>query len=281
MARRSDRGRERVSERRFTNTFQIYPAILVVCRQLYNEGYNILYRQNTATAKILLWHDDKCSIVTCLGDVIPLHGLGLEIAQRFRNWDITVELNIIDIPKDARGTIFRFLSAIFYEIPNLNKLKVRLERWVFDDDHDPGRDITFADPRDLDDIADQIFRPFSAIRVRQAEFVDKLGNPIRTTLSLARLMMSASPPPMELVSVLADLTLFIDDSLSEQSRKVVKAHLKSLQLACNRDDVDTFCFILRSFLAYLRCFRDLVPPDHLVAFAQSASFAATDMGWII
>ena len=278
LGKKSDNNHKHISERRFKKTFKIYPAILVVCRQVYDQGYEILYRQNTATAIITLWHDDECSIVTCLDDLLPLHDLGVAFAQRFTNWDVTVKLNI-EIPKDVPDTIFRFISDILREIPNLNKLKVRLELWD-EDLFDPGSHVTFADPRDFNDIAEQIFRPFSTIRVRQAEFVDKLGCPISTTLSLSRLMMSESPPPMTLHRLFNDLSLFIDDSLSEQSRRVVKARLVPLEVACDQYDVDAFRSTLRSLLAYLNCFRDLVPPHHLVEFAQGSSSAATDMGRI-
>jgi hypothetical protein len=280
LGKKSDDNPKRIYGRRFRKNFKFYPAILAVCRQVYAEGYEILYRQNTATATMMLWDDDECSSVTCLKDLIPLHGLGVVICQRFTNWDVTVKLNIIKIPKDATDTIIRFTSDILREIPNLNKVKVRLELWKYRDLYDPESHVTFADPRDFGDIAEQIFRPFSTIRVRQAEFIDKLGYPIRTTLPLSRLMMSESPPPMTLHRLFNDLSLFIDGSLSGQSRRVVKARLVPLQIACDQYDVDAFCFTLRSLLAYLSCVRDLVPPHHLVEFAQGSLCATTNMGRI-
>ena len=165
-------------------------------------------------------------------------------------------------------------------IPNLNKLKVRLELWDHRDLFDPESHIIFADPYDFDDIAEQIFRPFSIIRVRQVEFVDKREYPIRTTLSLSRLMMSDIPPPMTLHRLFNDLDLFLDNSLSEQSRRVVKARLALLGVACDQYNVDAFRSTLRLLLTYLSYFRGLVPPQHLIEFVQDSTFTETGMGKI-
>ena len=222
LGKNSDDSHKHISVRHFKKTFTFYPAILRVCRQVHYEGYEILYRQNTAKAAIILWSDGESSTVECLDDFIPLPDLGVTIAHSFIKWDVTVKLNT-KIPKNVPDKIFTFISDILSVIPNLNKLKVRLELWDHRDLFDPESHIIFADPHDFDDIAEQIFRPFSSIRVRQVEFVDKREYPIRTTLPLSRLMMSDIPPPMTLHRLFNDLDLFLDNSLSEQSRRVVKA----------------------------------------------------------
>ncbi len=256
-------------------TFTFYPAILCVSQQVHDEGYEILYRQNTATATIDP-EEGYCTI-EWLDSLIPNDDLDVAIACRFTKWDITIELNI-NIPEDATNTIFDFISSILRPIPNLKKLKVRLYLW----DYPEGREfITFANPHDFDDIAEQIFRPFSTIRVRQAEFVDKEGYPIRAALSLSGLMMSdTAPPPIMLHQLFDDLNSFLVDSLTEQSLNVVKARLAPLELARDQYDVDGFRSTLRSLLAHLKSSRALVPPQYLVEFAQDSAPAVTDMGKI-
>ena len=276
LGTKSDDNHKHISERRFKKTFTFCPTILRVCRQVYKEGYEILYCQNTARATLILWYDDECSSVNLLDGI---HYFGVTIAHRFIKWDVTVKLHI-EIPKDMPDTIFRFISDILRVIPNLKDLKVRLELWDKEDLHDPESHITFADPHDFDDIAEQIFRPFSIIRVRQAEFINKQGYPIRTTLSLSRLMMSDIPPPMTLHKLFNDLNLFLDNSLSEQSQRVVKARLALLEVACDQYDVDFFRSALRSLLVYLSYFRGLEPPQSLIEFAQDSAFAETGMGKI-
>ena len=102
-------------------------------------------------------------------------------SNRFTKWDVTVKLNI-NIPKDATNAIFDFVSGSLRPIPNLNKLKVQLNLWDYPERR---KFITFANPHDFDDIAEQILRPFSTIRVKQVDFVDKQGYPIRAALSLS------------------------------------------------------------------------------------------------
>ncbi|KAK3167985.1 hypothetical protein OEA41_004431 [Lepraria neglecta] len=258
-------------------TFTFYPAILCVSQQVHNEGYEILYRQNTATATINLDPEDEYSTVECLDNLIPPDNLGAAIACRFTKWEVTVKLNI-NVPKDATNIIFDFVSGILRAIPNMNKLKVQLNLWDYPERREL---ITFANPYDFDDIAEQIFRPFSTIRVRQAEFVDKSGYPIRSALSLSRLMMSdTAPPAITLHELFNDLSLFLDDSLSKQSRRVVNARLVPLEVACDQYDVDTFRSTLRSLLAYFSYFRGLVAPQHLVKFAQDSASAETGNGRI-
>ena len=276
LGKKCDDNHGHISERRLQNTFTFYPAILRVCRQVYTDGYEILYCQNIASANILLCYDDECSSVDLLDGISP-YRLGGTISHRFLKWDISVKLHI-EIPKGVPDKIFDFVSDILYVIPNLKHLKVRLE--FYSEDHDPESHITFADPLDFDDIAEQIFRPFSTIRVRRAEFVDKQGNPIRTTLSLSGLMMSDTPPPMKLHSLFDDLERFLDDSLTAQSRKVFEARLNPLELACRQYDVDAFRSTLRSLLPYLSQFRGLVPPQHLIEFAQDSASVETGMGKI-
>jgi len=62
-------------------TFTLYPAILCVSQQVRNEGYEILYRQNTTTATINLDPDDERSTVECLDNLIPFDDLGVAIAS--------------------------------------------------------------------------------------------------------------------------------------------------------------------------------------------------------
>jgi len=113
-------------------------------------------------------------------------------------------------------------------------------------------------------------------------FVDKQGCLIHAAKSLSELMMSdTAPPPITLHELFDDLISFLDDSLTEQSFKVVKAtRLALLELACSQYDVDAFRSILRLLLEYLNCFRALVPPRHLVEFAQESAPAVIDMGKI-
>lgn len=272
---KSDDDQKPMDWRRYKKTFTLHPAILRVCRQVFEEGYEILYRENTAKATIYLWYDDDCSSHDFLGALLPLHDDGRRIAHRFIKWDVTVQLHI-DIPKDVPNSIFRFISAILLAIPNLKKLKVRLMLWQSEDiSNDTGRHTTFADRRNLNDIAEQIFRPFSNIRVRQAEFVDEQECPIPATLSLSRLMMSDIRPPLTLHRLFDDLNFFLENSLSEESIRVVRARLVPLEVACDQYDVDAFRYTLRSLLTYLRDFRDLVPPHSLVEFAQDSASAAT------
>ena len=103
-----------------------------------------------------------------LDNLIPFDDLGVAIACRFTKWDVSVKLNI-NIPEDATNIIFDFVSGVLRAIPTLNKLKVQLNLW----DHPERR--KFTNPHGFDDIAEQIFRPFSSIRVKQADFVDKQG----------------------------------------------------------------------------------------------------------
>ena len=165
-------------------------------------------------------------------------------------------------------TMLKFTSKILRAVSSLNKLKVRLELWDNEDLYDPESHVTFTDPQDFD------------IRARQVEFVDKREYPIRTTLPLSRFMMSDIPPSMTLHRLLNDLDLFLDDLLSEQSRRVVKARLAPLEMACDQYDVDAFRSTLRSFLTYLSYFRGLVPPQHLIEFAQDSASIETGMGKI-
>ena len=245
-------------------TFTLYPAILCVSQQVHNEGNEVLYRQNTATATINLAPNGERSTIECLNRLIPFDDLGAAIACRFTKWHVTIRLNI-NIPEDATKIIFNFVSGILRAIPNLNKLKVQLNLWDYPE---PRKLITFANPRDFDDIAEQIFRPFSTIRVRQADFVDKQVYPIRVTLSLSNLMMSdTTPPPITLHELFDDLILFLDGSLTEQSCNVVKARFTPLELACDQYDVSAFRSALRLFLAYFNYFRALVPSQHFIEFA--------------
>lgn len=92
------------------------------------------------------------------------------------------------------------------------------------------------------------------------------------------MMSDTAPPPMMLHELFDDLISFLDGSLTEQSCKVVKARLAPLELACDQYDVDASRSTLRSLLAYLNYFRALVPPQHLVEFAQDSAPAMTDMG---
>lgn len=256
-------------------TFKLYPTILRVCQQVHNEGYEILYRQNTATATINIDYDHERSTVECLDNLIPSDGLGLAIACRFTNWNVTVKLNI-NIPEGATNIIFEFISDILRAIPNLNRLKVQLNLWDYPERR---KFITFANPHDFDDIAEQIFRPFSTIRARQVDFVDKDGYPVRAALSLSGLIMSGTAPPsITLHELFDDLVSFLGDSLTKQSCKVVKARLGPLESACDQYDVDAFRSNLRSFIEYLNYFRALVPSQHLLEFAQDSAPAVTDMG---
>ncbi len=241
-------------------TFAFYPAILCVSQQVLNEGYEILYHQNTATATISLDSDDERSTVECLDNLIPFDGL---IACRFTTWNVTIKLNI-QPSKYATNMIFDFVSRVLRANPNLNKLKVQLKLWDYPERR---KFITFPNPHDFDDIAERILRPFSIIRIKQADFVDKQG--IRAALSLSKLMMSDTPPPpITLHELFNYLISFLHDSLPEQSFGVVKARLALLELARSQYDVDAFRSILRLLLEYLNCSRDLVLPRHLVEFAH-------------
>ena len=133
--------------------------------------------------------------------------------------------------KDATNITFDFVSGILRAIPDLNKLKVQLHLWDYPGHREP---ITFANPDDFHDIAEQVFRPLSTLRVRQAEFVDNHDHSIHAALSLSRFIMSdTAPPPITLHKLSDNLISFLDDLLSEQSRRVVKARLVPLEVTCN------------------------------------------------
>ncbi len=256
-------------------TFAFYPAILGVSLQLHEEGYEVLYHQNTATATMNLDPEEGWSTTECLDNLIPLDNPGGAIACRFNKWDVTIRLNL-DIPREATNTIFDFVSGVLRAIPDLNKLRVQLHLWDYPE---PRESITFANPHDFDDIAEQVLRPFSIIRVRQANFVDKHGHPIGAALPLSRLMMSdTAPPPITLHGLFGDLSTFLDHSLSEQSRTLVDVRLVPLKVARDQYDVDAFRFTLRSLLAHYSCFRGLAPPQHLIEFAQDSASAETASG---
>lgn len=145
LGTKSDDSHKHISERRFEKTFTFYPAILRVCLQVYEEGYEILYCRNTAKAAIILWSDGESSTVECLDNLVPLPDLGVTIAHHFIKWDVTVKLNT-KIPKNVPDKIFSFISDILSVISNLNKVKVRLELWDHEDLFDPESHILFADP---------------------------------------------------------------------------------------------------------------------------------------
>jgi hypothetical protein len=249
-------------------TFTFCPAILCVSKQVQNEGYEILYHQNTATATISLDSDDEHSTVECLDNLIPFDG---RIACRFTTWNVTIKLNIQPLHY-ATNVIYDFVSVVLRANPNLNKLKVQLKLWDYPESR---KFITFVNPHDFDDIAERILRPFSIIRVKQADFVDKQG--IHVASSLSKLMTSdTAPPPITLHELFDNPISFLHDSLPEQSFRVVKARLPLLELACSQYDVDAFRSILRLLLKHLNC-RALMPPQHLVEFAQDSAPAVIDM----
>ena len=92
-------------------------------------------------------------------------------------------------------------------------------------------------------------------------------------------MMSDKPRPsiFALSELYAHLDSFLDGVLSEQSYRVVKARLSLLELAGNQNDVDVFRSALRPLLDYLSHHRGLIPPQHLVEFAQDSATTATGM----
>ena len=247
-------------------------------RQVYNEGYEILYCQNTAKTTIDVDPYDTCSTIKCLGRFLPLDDSGTAIACRFIKWDVSVKLNI-NTPGSATTLTFKFVSGILRAVPKLNKLMVQLNLWKYADC--PGF-IASADPHDLDDIMEQILRPFSIIRVRQVDFIDKEGHSISAASSLSTLMMSdTSPSPIMLHELYDDLISFLCNSLAEQSWRAIKIRLKPLEIARDQDDVNVFRSTLRSFLIYLSQFRALVPPQHIVEFAQDSASAETRTGEIL
>jgi len=248
-------------------TFTFCPAILCVSQQVQNEGYEILYHQNTATATINLDSDDERSTVECLDNLIPFDGL---IACRFTTWNVTIKLNI-QPSKYATNMIFDFVSRVLRANPNLNKLKVQLKLWDYPERR---KFITFANRHDFEDIVEQILRPFSIIRIKQADFVDEQG--IHAALSLSKLMTSDTPPPITLHELFDNLISFLHDSLPEQSFRVVKARLALLELTCSQYDVDAFRLFLRLLLENLNR-RALMPPRHLVEFAQDSAPAVIGM----
>lgn len=257
-------------------SFTLYPAILRVCRQIYEEGKDILYRQNTAKAT-LSWRNERLlfppSSMSCLHNILPLGSHDFELTRRFTKWDVTVEV-YLDCPRTVRFMVANFIFGILCTIPNLHELKVRL-LW-----YGMGNQIQIGNHQDFDDVAEQLFRPFSKLRVRKVDFVDKDGRPIRTMESLSRLMMSDTPPH-DLHGLLNNLYFFIDHSIAAPSRPMVKSHTFLLTAARNEYDVEAFRFALRQFLAYLRHFRGLEPPEHILEFAQDSVSAATNMGRII
>ena len=93
--------------------------------------------------------------------------------------------------------------------------------------------------------------------------------------------MSDTAPPPTLHELFDDLISFLDDSLTKQSCKVLKARLAPLELACNQYDFEAFRSTLRSLLTYFSYFRSLAPPQSLVELAQGLAFAKTGMGKIL
>lgn len=259
----------------FDQNFTLYPAVLRVCRQIYDEGKDILYRQNTAKA-IMSSRDQFLGSppnIRCLHILSPWGSRELELTRHFIKWEVTVMVYQA-CPRNARAMVAEFISKILWEIPKLHELKVRL-RW-----YNECCGIRIANHQDFDDMAEQLFRPFSTLRVRKAEFVDQNDRPIRTILSLSRLMMSDTPPAHTLHDLLNDLNFFLDYSLTEPSRTVVKSRTPLLVVARDEYDVEAFRFALRQFLAYLRYYRGLEPPRHLLEFAQDSVSAATNTGRI-
>ena len=261
-----------------------YPAILCVCRQIFDEGYEILYHHNTAAA--IIDGFDQFYTVGHLNSIAPKELRDHKFARRFTKWSITFSVffkhpdrHILDKIRDGTSV---FISKILSVIPNLNELKGRIELEDYDSVTEIGLDgiFVFANHLDLGDVAEQIFRPFSSVRVKNAEFVDQKGQPIRTTLSLSRLMMSDYPPLITLHKLYLDLIAFLEGSLSEDSHRVVTARLALLELASTQCDIDVFRFALRPLLDYLIHYRGLIPPQHLVEFAQDSATTATGIRWI-
>ncbi|MCJ1422468.1 hypothetical protein MMC29_000348 [Sticta canariensis] len=264
--------------------FKFYPAILRVCRKIYDEGYEILYHQKTAEATIA--EDDKMSLLGHIRRRATLVNAVLRAVRRFTKWSITVKLLKCfeeHMPDRIRDNISFFIEEILLPIRNL-ELKGRIELKDYDEVKGVylASNVGFANHLDFDDIAEQLFRLFSALRVKKADFVDQQGHPICSTLSLSRLMMSDKlrPSNFTLYELYADLNDFLEEELSEQSHRVVKARLHPLELARNQYDVDLFRSVLRPLLDYLIYYRGLIPPQHLARFAQDMAIIATDMGRI-
>ena len=251
-------------------TFKFYPSILGVCRQLYLEGGNILYFQNIATATVTVWGSSDCVPFRYLDGVISEYSE--KILRRFTRWDILVRVQFEDLETEI-DTISKFVTETLSKIPNLTRLWVRLLIWGPQDEleSDDAYPFHFDNPRDLDDIAEQIFRPFSILRVKQAEFTDDEGKPLYSTLPLSRLMMSDHPSSVTLYKLISDLRYFLVDSLSETSLKILNPRLALLRIARDQYDVPAFRFALRSILTYLISFRGLTPPSHLVAYVQDST----------
>lgn len=261
---------------------KFYPAILRVCRQIFEEGYEILYHHNTAEA--LIGEYPSC-FVECFTNLATVETPAKRVARRFSKWSIALDLFTCfeeDELGRIRDYILYFIAEILSTIPNL-ELRGRIELNSYDKVKHiwlASNHVGFANHLDFDDIAEQLFRPFSALRVKKADFVDQQGHPICTTLSLSRLMMSDNSPPINLHKLYLDLIAFLENSLSEESLRVVKGRVSLLELACSQYDVDVFCSTLRLLLDYLSYYRGLTPPKHLAEFAQDSATTATGMGWI-
>lgn len=279
-------GNDRLAKaRRNKRTFTFYPAILCVSQQLYAEGYEVLYGQNTVTATINLEPRSVDSFTECLGNLISFHAsydnYDSAVARRFNKWHVTIKQHI-EIPVQGNEVVSKFVSRFLRTIPNLAKLKVQLhlwtqpERWKFPERR---KSFTFDNPQNFDDFADQILRPFSAVRVRQAEFVDQQASPIRAASSLSRLMMSDTPST-DIRDLFYDLSSFLRHAVSYESRGVLMCRLIPLEIALDQYDVDNFRFHLRSILASLSSFRGLTLPQHLLEFAQDLASFETANGRI-
>lgn len=260
------------------NPFDLYPAILCVCRQIFDEGYEILYHHNTA--EFSLTEYETWPVAHYINSGFTSGISGDLIARRFTKWTITVTLEsdfVEDTLDDVRNSIFKFASKILSAIPNLNKLKGKIRLCPpYDIPSELWSDLNKDSFANKQDFAEQVFRSLSMLRVRDAEFVDSKGYPLHSTLSLSRLMMSDTPPPITLYKLFKDLTAFLDGSLSRQARAVINRRLALLKLARDHYDVDAFGSALRPILHSLSYYRGLVPPQHLVEFAQDSAPTATD-----
>lgn len=247
-------------------SYDFYPAILRASKQLYREGREILYHKNTAKA-FIVWDDVRVNgYIMSITSHISRNDRQ-EVFRRFARWDITFIIPE-KIPKFPAGAPIVFILSVFRHNLNVINIKVRLQLWTGSKDK---KYVDFAHSVDLEDLAEQVLRPFAAIRVKQIDFVDGHGRHIEAANGLSRLIISETTAPrVTIYEVWDEMGHFIKHSFAETSKNVVLARYNAVTAALNRWDVNAFRFALREFINYLRHVRGLVPPQHLIDFAKTS-----------
>ena len=256
----------------FHHAYKIYPSILAVCRQIYEEGYEILYHQNTAYADIRSRHIYSRVLTRRLTrrDLHPMYltdadhkdNVDLAIVRRFTKWKICIMAEA-EQPSQICSSISQLVREILYEVQNLDKLKVQLDvlpvpPMCADEDAWIGRQ-----PPSFDEVAYKVLQPFEDVRVREAEFVNHHGHPIDSAFSLRQLITYNFP----LSDFLKEINLYINKLVDVEEHMYEMPCLVRLKTSCDQHDVSTFRRALLEVLEWLIYDLKLDPPQHLRDFA--------------